>query len=1066
MLLRLEHTLDLHSEDVKDIVLRHDFRATCSRDATIKVQAGNEVHTLYPECGYVNCLALTPALGLYAGCQNGVIVFYESYSAEPVRLIGHTSNVCALDYNACLLSGSWDNTLKEWEEGAAVFTFTHPSAVWSCKYITKKSFVTACADTRVRVFENRVLKAEFIHHMHCVRSLWVQKDIYSVSNEGLLIQNSMDGKLVRYEHHSALVYSVYVDTDTVLLCGDSGTIIVNGKVCRFPVQTFWKAVVWDGRVYAAGSDGRVYVFEKQEGAEEDTESKLEATRHEDAGEEQKKARDSEEPGAEKAASGQRKKVVNGKVYTLVNNEWVLFGDVVQKFDNSFNVEVDGRVLQLSFNDNENVFDVASRFLQHHKLSEQYRDDIVEFIKKNFKKEKPYHMYRDINFAGVEGIIGKYESRTVLENLRAPSLDAGRAIEQCLQKMMCIVEERFAILDCYRYFVSRGFVFDFAFLQNFWPQNRKEALVFVRLVTNLYSKPPFNLECLRPQINHIKDTKMVGKEVLDRQYTLDQLCFYLINTDMAYTEYLKKCKANGIQQVSYIDQRKLIDEIKSYEPASAVVDFDPAERHRREHDYSFVSRYFQRRESYKIIVPSSYQSLINVENAKDFLEVGVFRKCHPSLEEGRETTVMDKYVVHQDGVEDWKDVVAVFLDGSKWQYRDWKWNSLHSMTDDVAAFFLYTRDGEEQRFASVDVMSIKVSDGAKLDDRAFRMMWTRINLKIDKKTLSIWALMCEKGQARADYNALIDKHELRFDSIPITYDKYRKPSEFPTYENQRNRRLGNVAQYEPAELQSEACSTHSYDNEHTNSPKEASSGPGHVPEYRPRHLGKQCVLEMKENSRWNTPLHAAHCHDRGGASCTRNLHEPKREGCRHPYLQKHEGASGQYHRAHIWYLEPVYFDSKENHFSRQRLLYKHEGDFEIYVEDILLGVDRRTTCMIKNIPNKYSLKMLIELLDEEHRGTYNFVYLRMDFKNKCNVGYAFVNFASCMSIVSFYRKVHGKSWKRFTSNKICELTYASIQGFSKLVNKFRNSSVMQEKDSFRPKIFYTRGPQKGLERKLL
>lgn len=220
--------------------------------------------------------------------------------------------------------------------------------------------------------------------------------------------------------------------------------------------------------------------------------------------------------------------------------------------------------------------------------------------------------------------------------------------------------------------------------------------------------------------------------LSKQYTLDQLCFYLINIDMAYTEYLKKCKANGIQQVSYIDQRKLIDEIKSYEPASAVIDFDPAERHRREHDYSFVSRYFLRKESYKIVVPSSYQSLINIENVKAFLEEGLFRRSTASLEEGREVRVRDRYVVHQNSVDNWEDVVAVFLDGSKWQYRDWKWSSLNSMTDDVAAFFLYTRDGEEQRFASVDVMSIRVKDGARLDDNTFKMMWARINSKIDKK----------------------------------------------------------------------------------------------------------------------------------------------------------------------------------------------------------------------------------------------------------------------------------------------------------------------------------------------
>ncbi|RUS26067.1 RNA recognition motif 2-domain-containing protein [Jimgerdemannia flammicorona] len=127
--------------------------------------------------------------------------------------------------------------------------------------------------------------------------------------------------------------------------------------------------------------------------------------------------------------------------------------------------------------------------------------------------------------------------------------------------------------------------------------------------------------------------------------------------------------------------------------------------------------------------------------------------------------------------------------------------------------------------------------------------------------------------------------------------------------------------------------------------------------------------------------------------------------------------------------------------------------ELDLDRILMGercwrLDIRTTFMIRNIPNKYTQQMLIDSINETHKGAYDFLYLRIDFKNKCNVGYAFINFIDVRN--------------RFNSDKRCTLSYANIQGKLALIEKFRNSNVMDEELSYRPKIFYTNGPLAGEE----
>ena len=80
-------------------------------------------------------------------------------------------------------------------------------------------------------------------------------------------------------------------------------------------------------------------------------------------------------------------------------------------------------------------------------------------------------------------------------------------------------------------------------------------------------------------------------------------------------------------------------------------------------------------------------------------------------------------------------------------------------------------------------------------------------------------------------------------------------------------------------------------------------------------------------------------------------------------------------------------------------------------------------------------MLLEEVNLTHIGTYDFFYLPIDFKNKCNVGYAFVSFLEVNTIISFVEAFRGKKWKFFNSEKICAVTYARIQGKAAMIARY-------------------------------
>lgn len=103
-------------------------------------------------------------------------------------------------------------------------------------------------------------------------------------------------------------------------------------------------------------------------------------------------------------------------------------------------------------------------------------------------------------------------------------------------------------------------------------------------------------------------------------------------------------------------------------------------------------------------------------------------------------------------------------------------------------------------------------------------------------------------------------------------------------------------------------------------------------------------------------------------------------------------------------------------------------------------------MLRNLPNRLGDKD-VKLLLQNYLPFINFLYLRMDFKSNCNVGYCFINFTSLCKYKEFEREFVGKK----VGQKFLKISVGQVQGLRNLIRKFKNSPIMLEKAEFRPQI---------------
>ena len=138
----------------------------------------------------------------------------------------------------------------------------------------------------------------------------------------------------------------------------------------------------------------------------------------------------------------------------------------------------------------------------------------------------------------------------------------------------------------------------------------------------------------------------------------------------------------------------------------------------------------------------------------------------------------------------------------------------------------------------------------------------------------------------------------------------------------------------------------------------------------------------------------------------------------------------------------FHERKSDNYNTKNIIIKNNFELIVDINRVISLEDKRTTVMIKNIPNKFNKDILLDIIDQNFKGTYDIFILPIDINKNRNYGYAFINFINSYFIPYFYFMFNGKKWSNTNSEKICEITYSNIQGKNNLILHYHNKIVFQ------------------------
>ncbi|KAI5180107.1 phospholipase A-2-activating protein [Nematocida sp. AWRm80] len=553
--MEIESIKKIHSADIKECVEHSGYLYTVGRDSKIIVSNSSTLEKIeekeVQKGVFINSIG-AEGNNLYLGLQNGIIVGYlinGNKLEEKTRVQAHDNNVCSIRVrNNMVISSSWDGSISLWKDLERIETIKTEKSIWVADILEneKSTLIAGCTDGSILYFDKQEGTYQPVKglslHSSCIRDILVEKNQFiSLSNTGVVLATEYSGKLIQRTDLDSISFRIskYHSAEKYIVSSDEGLLHILDKDIKeeytlsIPVLSCWSAIEVNRNIAVCGSDGRLYLYTSIPKNNAQAKQDLQKIQEEYI---EAKNKQETKPETDTNVSGNYK-VENGKVYQKTNGVWELFGDQIQdKKDYNVTVELGSTTYTLSFNKTEEYETVARNFVSEHHLSTEYIPEIIEFLEKNFKGKKvnkvdlaPYTLYNTIALDGlIKKISDHPNSQTVIAFLKdliedtkykkdSPEFkQASSEVEVILSEWMEKEEEKYPILDCYKYLISKSVPLDFLFLRNLNKEVlscKKNALMYSRVATNILAYSPENKDHVINLMNRILDKKLIPEDAV-------------------------------------------------------------------------------------------------------------------------------------------------------------------------------------------------------------------------------------------------------------------------------------------------------------------------------------------------------------------------------------------------------------------------------------------------------------------------------------------------------------------------------------------------------------------------